>query len=80
MLINTKNKNRTTLASKLEPDEVVEFLNCLYHKFDAVLQKYDEAYKVETIGDAYMVIAADSLSHRSSTFTSFIYDMFILFI
>ncbi|CAF3538129.1 unnamed protein product [Rotaria sp. Silwood1] len=62
----------TTICASLTPMEVVSILNEMYTKFDKCLEIHN-CYKVETIGDAYML--ASGVPERARNHAAEIVDM-----
>ena len=48
--------NYTELAKKYDDKIIFDMLSCTYTSFDNVIKKYPHLQKIETIGDAYMVV------------------------
>uniref|UniRef100_A0A8C8LSB1 guanylate cyclase n=1 Tax=Oncorhynchus tshawytscha TaxID=74940 RepID=A0A8C8LSB1_ONCTS len=62
----------SNICAACEPIQIVNMLNSMYSKFDRLTSVHD-VYKVETIGDAYMVVGgvpipADSHAERVANF------------
>jgi class 3 adenylate cyclase len=47
----------TELAKKYDADIIYKLLNDIYTRFDDIVNRYSNLQKIETIGDAYMVVS-----------------------
>jgi class 3 adenylate cyclase len=59
--------NYTELASKYDDKIIFQMLYCIYTLFDNTIKKYPHLQKIETIGDAYMVVGdifRNSINHK----------------
>ena len=60
--------NYTELAQKYADDIIFQLLNQVYISFDKIIKKYSHLQKIETIGDAYMVVGdifRNTINHKS---------------
>ena len=66
----------TTLSSESTAHQIVDMLNMLYNMFDAKIDSWD-VYKVETIGDAYMVASGvpDRNEHHAAAVAKMALDL-----
>ena len=59
--------NYTELAQKYNDTIIFELLNNVYISFDKIIKKYQHLQKIETIGDAYMVVGdifRNTINHK----------------
>ncbi len=56
--------NFTHLAERLDPQELIHFLNCIFSQFDELAEKHG-LEKIKTVGDAYMAVAGVPEPHPS---------------
>ncbi|ORY44675.1 adenylyl cyclase [Rhizoclosmatium globosum] len=54
------------LVGAIPPVKILQLLNVLYTKFDEIIAKYPQLYKVETVSDTYMVAAGLSASQEKN--------------
>lgn len=60
--------NYTELAQKYDDTIIFQLLNNVYISFDKIIKKYPHLQKIETIGDAYMVVGdifRNTINHKT---------------
>ncbi|KAJ3068190.1 Guanylate cyclase soluble subunit beta-2, partial [Podochytrium sp. JEL0797] len=54
------------LVGFVSPVKILQLLNVLYTKFDEIIARYSQLYKVESVSDTYMVCGGISSSHTKT--------------
>ncbi|KAJ3119616.1 hypothetical protein HK100_000231, partial [Physocladia obscura] len=54
------------LVGAIKPEKILQLLNVLYTRFDTIIARYSQLYKVESVSDTYMVAAGISSSNEKS--------------
>lgn len=68
--------NYTELSKKYDDKIIFRLLNEVYRAFDKIIKKYAHVQKIETIGDAYMVVG--DIYRQSNNHTQVIQEMILL--
>ena len=68
--------NYTELAKQYDDKIIFNLLNRVYTKFDTIIKKYSHLQKIETIGDAYMVVG--DIYRNSNNHTIVIKEIILL--
>ena len=68
--------NYTELSKKYDDKIIFKLLNDVYRTFDKIIKKYANLQKIETIGDAYMVVG--DIYRHSNNHTKVIHQMILL--
>ncbi|KAJ3008632.1 UNVERIFIED_CONTAM: Retinal guanylyl cyclase 1, partial [Siphonaria sp. JEL0065] len=54
------------LVGNVSPVKILQLLNVMYTRFDEIIAKYSQLYKVESVSDTYMVAAGLSSSNEKT--------------
>jgi hypothetical protein len=66
--------NYTELSSRYSGETIFKLLDTIYTNFDTIIKKYNTLQKIETIGDAYMVVGD---IYNNTTYTTVIKEIIL---